>query len=72
MAVSRRLAGATRPNFISAVAAASDGSFVLVPGGVLILDARRHGSGRRPHQWLYLGQERVLPDLGRAHGGTGQ
>ncbi len=29
-----------RPNFITAVAAASGGEFVPVPGGVLILDAR--------------------------------
>lgn len=29
-----------RPNFITAVAAASDGEFVPVPGGVLILDTR--------------------------------
>ena len=57
-----------RPNFVTAVVAASGGEFVPVPGGVLILDARGAAHRRGRHQRRHVGQGRVLRDPGRARG----
>src|SRR2546422_4470050 len=53
-----------RPNFVTAVVAASGGEFVPVPGGVLILDARGAAHRRGRHQRRHVGQGRVLRDPG--------